>query len=263
MLVRVNRTRTVLEVIACSVADAIEAEKGGAARLEVISDFARGGLTPPLNLVRGILAAVRIPVRVMLRENEGYTVANAAEIERLCATARELSKLRVDGLVLGFLRDGEIDLDPMERILSHAPSLKATLHHAFEEASDPWQAIRRVKGHKQIDRILTCGGSGGWSEKIERLAGYEREAGPEITILAGGGLNAEVIQSVCEATGIREFHVGRAARAPQYANGVVQAARVRELVGLIEAGSAENRRMGIRNCENKGKPLDIRERLIH
>ena len=35
-----------LEVIACSVADAIEAEKGGADRLEVISHFERGGLTP-------------------------------------------------------------------------------------------------------------------------------------------------------------------------------------------------------------------------
>lgn len=239
-----KRTEPILEVIACSVADAVEAEKGGAGRLEVVSDFALGGLTPPLKLVRDILAAVRIPVRVMLRENKGYTVADAAEKERLCTMARELSKLHIDGLVLGFLRDGEIDLAPMARILSHAPNLKATLHHAFEEARDPLQAIRLVKGHRQIDRILTYGGSGDWSEKIERLAGYEWQARPEITILAGGGLNKQVIQTIREATGICEFHIGRAARAPQHADGMVQAARVRELVNLIEANSAQDRQSG-------------------
>lgn len=235
-----NRMRPILEVIACSVADAIEAERGGAGRLEIISDFASGGLTPPLGLVREILATVRIPVRVMLRENKGYTITVASEMERLCATARELSNLRVDGLVLGFLRDAEIDLDLTKRILSHAPNLKATLHHAFEETRDPFEAVKLVKEHGQIDRILTYGGSGDWSEKIERLAGYERAAQPEITILVGGGLNKQVIKMIRETTGISEFHVGRAAHAPQHTGGVVQAARVREMVNLIEANSAED-----------------------
>ncbi len=87
-----------LEVITCSVADAIEAEKGGAGRLEVIGDFASGGLTPPFELVRAILAAVRLPVRVMVRESTGYTVSSVAEVERLCDTARELAKLRIGRL---------------------------------------------------------------------------------------------------------------------------------------------------------------------
>src|SRR2546422_10888383 len=98
----------VLEVIACSVADAVEAEKGGASRLEVISHFERGGLTPPLDLVRDILVAVHLPVRVMLRESEPFAVTDQVEIERLCAAARALAALPIDGLVLGFLRDGEI-----------------------------------------------------------------------------------------------------------------------------------------------------------
>jgi copper homeostasis protein len=233
-----DRTKPILEVIACSVSDAIEAEKGGAGRLEVIRDFAAGGLTPPLDLVREILAVVQIPVRVMLRENDGYTVSGAAEIEKLCATARELSKLRLDGLVLGFLRDSQVDLDVMSRILSHAPELKATLHHAFENAKDPYREIRAMKTQKQIDRILAYGGEGVWSEKIHRLAGYEREARPEIMILAGGGLNGQIIRTIRKATCIGEFHVGRAARTPPHTEGVVQAARVRELVELIENSSA-------------------------
>ncbi|MGH9903326.1 MAG: copper homeostasis protein CutC, partial [Pyrinomonadaceae bacterium] len=162
-----------LEVIACSVADAVEAERGGAGRLEIIRSFERGGLTPPFELVRDILAAVRIPVRVMLRESESYAAADEAETERLCAAARKLAALRVDGLVLGFLRGGEIDVGLTERILSCAPDLKATFHHAFEEADDQFQAIRTLKRHRQIDRILTAGGQGDWPQKIARLASYE------------------------------------------------------------------------------------------
>ena len=64
----------VVEVIACSVSDAIEAQRGGAGRLEIIRDLQRGGLTPPLELVRDILEAVTIPVRVMLRGSESYHI---------------------------------------------------------------------------------------------------------------------------------------------------------------------------------------------
>ena len=52
-----------LEVIACSVADAVEAEKGGAKRLEIVRDLGRGGLTPPLELVAQIKHAVDLPLR--------------------------------------------------------------------------------------------------------------------------------------------------------------------------------------------------------
>ena len=62
----------ILEVIACSVADAVEAEKGGANRLEVVSDLDRGGLTPAVELVRAIQDAVNLPLRVMVRESDGF-----------------------------------------------------------------------------------------------------------------------------------------------------------------------------------------------
>src|SRR5262245_24544307 len=123
----------VLEVIVCTVADAIEAEKGGADRLEVISHFERGGLTPSLELVRAIQAAVRLPLRIMLRESDGYQVASDDEIERLCEAAREFAALGVDGVVLGFLRDGKVDSELTRYILDSAPGLNATFHRAFDE----------------------------------------------------------------------------------------------------------------------------------
>lgn len=222
-----------IEVIACSVIDALEAEEGGAGRLEVVSDLARGGLTPPLELVQQIVARVSIPVRVMLRGNDGYGLASQNEKERLCVAAREFSQLGIDGLVLGFLRSARIDLEIMQQLLNCAPGLKATFHHAFEE-TEPFGAIQELKKSSQVDRILTHGGHGTWATRIERLARYREQASPEIEILAGGGLDAEKIATINRATGVHEFHVGRAARAGLSVEGKVQAARVR---ALVEAAS--------------------------
>jgi copper homeostasis protein len=223
------RRDVLLEVIACSVADAVEAQQGGAGRLEVISKFERGGLTPPLRLVQQIIAVVSLPVRVMLREQDSYDVTSTREKDLLCAAARAFSALRIEGLVLGFLRAGRVDVELTHEILSCAPNLKATFHHAFEE-TEPFEAMRDIKRIEQVDRILTHGGSLPWPGRIEQLAMYQREAHPEIQIIVGGGLDAEKIKDIGRSTAIREFHVGRAARASGSVDGVVQAARVKTLV---------------------------------
>ncbi len=223
------RRDALLEVIACSVADAVEAQHGGAGRLEVISELQRGGLTPKLRLVQQIIAVVSLPVRVMLREQDSYDVSSTKEKDRLCVAARELSALRVEGLVLGFLREGRVDVELTQEILSCAPNLKATFHHAFEE-TEPFEAIREIKRIDHVDRILTHGGSLAWPGRIEQLAKYQQETHPEIQIIAGGGLDAEKIKDIGKSTAIREFHVGRAARASGRVDGEVQAARVKTLV---------------------------------
>jgi copper homeostasis protein len=228
-----SRTGALLEVIVCSISDAIEAQRGGAGRLEIVSDLARGGMTPPPGLVKGIVTLVPLPVRVMLRESASYEIASEAERERLCHSAFEFSSLRIDGFVLGFLRSGTVDVKLTQQILDCAPGLKATFHHAFEE-TEPCKAIREIKKIRQIDRILTHAGTGDWPEKCERLAGYQHEARPEIEMIAGGGLDAESIKTVNRLTEIREFHVGRAARAAASVDAPVQAARVKTLVDAVK-----------------------------
>jgi copper homeostasis protein len=219
-----------LEVIVCTVADAIEAEAGGASRLEVISHFERGGLTPSLETVRAIQSAVRLPLRVMLRESDGFHVSGNDEVERLCSAARELNALRVDGIVLGFLRHGTIDFELTNLILSRAPALKATFHRAFDETDDPFQAIAELSRCRQIDRILTSGGAGDWTARIERLALYHQAAQGHPIILAGGGIDVSAIRMIRSRTGLTEFHTGSAAR---LATGPVQSALVKDLVRAV------------------------------
>ena len=220
---------TVLEVIACTVQDAIEAERGGATRLEVISHFDLGGLTPSLELVREIRDKTPLPMRVMLRESTGYAAKDKAEVQVLYSAARELNKIGVDGIVLGFLTPSEIDIELIRHILDAAPDLKATFHHAFEDTVNKFAAIRKFKELPQIDRILSHGGEGTPADRSVRLAAYEMTAKPEIEIIAGGRVNANVIQVLRRETVINEFHVGTAARV----NGKVERSRVSELVNTM------------------------------
>jgi copper homeostasis protein CutC len=65
---------------------------------------------------------------------------------------------------------------------------------------------------------------------VQRLGQYAKAAAPELTILAGGGVDADAILKIGRETDIREFHVGRAARAGFQVEGCVQASLVSELV---------------------------------
>jgi copper homeostasis protein len=215
-----------LEVIACSVEDAVEAERGGAGRLEVVREPGRGGLTPDDHLVEEIQNAVRIPLRVMIRESDDYAAGTAEHQSRLARLASRFASLGVDGVVLGFLDGGGIDAAAMGTVLAAAAPLRATFHHAFDELSDPHAALRALARWPQIDRVLTSGGAGDWTMKAARL---QCLAGSRISILAGGGVDLQALRALSR-TSLTEAHVGRAARVPARVDGIVSSTKVAALV---------------------------------
>lgn len=218
-----------LEVIVQSVADALAAEAGGADRLEVVRDLARDGLTPSPDLVRAIGFSTRLPLRVMVRESDGFTIGSARELGVLQRAVAAFARLGVDGAVVGFARDGALDLDTLQAVLSAAPELPVTLHRAFDAVLDPLAAIDTVAGMPQIDRILTSGGSGSREERCERWRHYTVRARGRMTILAGGGIDEGVLHTLAITGTVREAHVGRAAREPPIPTAPVSAERVRRL----------------------------------
>jgi copper homeostasis protein len=224
----------VLEVIVTSLDDAIEAEAGGATRLELVRALDRGGLTPPLSLVGDVVAAVRIPVRVMVREREGYGISGPEELEQLCRAAREFYALDIDGLVLGFVRGRSADLETTMEVLATAPGVPATFHHAFDDLADPIEALAALKTCGRIDHVLTRGGEGTVEARAAWLRTVARAAWPEISVMVGGGVGASVIRVLRREASVGAFHVGRAARVPASAAGCVSAAKVRALRELLE-----------------------------
>ena len=221
-----------LEVIVQSVEDARAAEEGGADRLEVVRDIVQDGLTPPSDLVKQIASATGLPLRVMVRQSAGFGLTSLDELARLRDAVSRFASAGVDGVVMGFSSAGALDLEIIEAVLSAAPGLPATLHRAFDTVSDPVAAIASARRVSQIDRILTSAGGGDWAARCERLARYSAAAAPLITIVAGGGVDADGIRSLARCGCVREVHVGRAARIGNVPTGPVSARQVRALKEL-------------------------------
>jgi copper homeostasis protein len=236
------RAEPILEVIASSVADAVAAQRGGAHRLELVRDLGRGGLTPAPALVAAVVRAVRIPVRVMVREDEPFVVSDPYLTQMLCDAARAIGRVGVDGLVLGFLEpSGSVDELLLGRVLGEAPGVRATFHRAFEEVGDQAVALRALSRWPQIDRVLVTGGSGNARERLASLSALAAIAPPGIRVLSAVGSDRDLLAAVWAEPALGEAHVGRAARDPEAVDAPVSAAKVRALLTALQEDSSVGR----------------------
>ena len=230
-----------LEVIACSLEDAVAAHRGGASRLEVTVRLDRAGLTPPLEMVREIVESVPLPVRVMLRDRPDFSAGGAEALAGLVRKAREFAALRtgrrkerdIEGLVVGFIKNDLLDLAALEKIISAAPRLRVTVHHAVEATANPMVTLRTFRNFPNVDRALVSGGAGSLEARIKRLLGLREAFGLQRSLIAGGNLTLEMLRPLRDATGIRIFHLGRAVRTPEETGGRVDTAKVRRAVSFI------------------------------
>lgn len=205
-------TRAVLEVIALDAEDAVAAQTGGADRLELVTDMAADGLTPPLRTFTAVRAAVDIDLRVMLRLADGFAAGDA---DRLVGVAGELRAAGADQFVLGFLdADGGVDLDAVERVVAGLDGCRWTFHRAIDRAADRDALRKRLADLPGLDTYLTAGAAEGVDEGLPRLlaeAGRRGEPGYEQTLLVGGGLRLDHLAGL-RAAGVGSFHIGGAAR---------------------------------------------------
>lgn len=224
-----------LEVIVQTVSDAVAASEGGADRLEVVRELARGGLTPPVDLVREIARATMLPLRVMVREQDTLTVDGERERTALRRACLAFAELDVDGVVIGFARDGAVDVETTADALVETPALRATFHRAFDAVDDWRGSISLISQLPQVDRILTSGGRGPWSDRAQRLHASVDRASPRLTIVAGGSIDVDGVRDLARAGKVREVHVGRAARTTPDPDAPVDREKVRQLKALVTA----------------------------
>ncbi|MGC0331186.1 copper homeostasis protein [Streptomyces sp. SAI-170] len=227
-------TRAVLEVIALDAEDAIAAQAGGADRLEVVTDMAADGLTPPAATVAAIRAAVDIPLRVMLRLAGGFA---AGEVGLLVDAVHRMRGAGASEFVLGFLdAHGAVDMYAVERVVAELDGCPWTFHRAIDRASDRDALRKQLDGLPGLDTYLTAGAAAGVDDGLPTLvaeAARQGEPGYEQQILVGGGLQLEHVPRLREA-GIDAFHIGGAARSAGWA-GVVSVSAVAEWRRVLDA----------------------------
>lgn len=203
-----------LEVIATTVTDVIQAEKGGADRIELITGIAEGGLTPSLGLVEQSLKAASIPVYVMVRPHSTSFNYDQYDEATMIADIRAIRELGAKGIVMGMLTpDGLIDEAMLQTLLAECGDMAVTFHRAFDEIKDQEQALRTLSRYPQVKRVLTSGGQPSVLDAVEQLRKLN-ELGQElgIHILAGSGLTLPSLSSFIQSTGVREVHLGSSVR---------------------------------------------------
>ena len=207
-------TGALLEVAANSVASALAAEAGGAARVELCSALEVGGLTPSYATIATTLERLHIPVHVLIRPRAGDFVFDDLECEVMRHDIETCKALGCAGVVLGALTaDGDVDALRCRALVEVAHGMSVTFHRAFDYTRDPFAALETVIA-LGCDRLLTSG------QAADALAGaplirdlIERSQG-RITIMPGGGVTAHNIAAVAQATGARELHASAKIRVP-------------------------------------------------
>jgi copper homeostasis protein len=199
--------QVLLEICCGSIDDAIEAEKGGADRVELCSALFLGGLTPSLGTIQEAKRRLKIPIVVMVRPRGGgfaYSEAEMASMERDAEGAVENG---ADGVVFGILKsDGAIDVARCRRIHQLIGKRQAVFHRAFDVTPDPFEALEQLVD-LGITRILTSGQKDSVPEGVELIKKLIERAGDRIEILPGGGIQAWNVKEMIERTGCRQVHL--------------------------------------------------------
>ena len=200
--------RDLFEVCAGSVQDCINAQLGGADRVELNSALHLGGLTPSLAMLRLVKEKTSLKVVCMDRPRAAGFCYDDVEIETMFEDARILLENGADGISFGFLNsDATINETETKKMveLIHQYQKEAVFHRAFDCVDDPMHAIKQLIDCG-VDRILTSGLQPTAMQGVSVLEKLQSEFGNRIELLAGSGINANNIRALKEQTGLHQFH---------------------------------------------------------
>jgi copper homeostasis protein len=198
--------KRMLEVAADSVVSALNAEKGGAKRLELCENLAQGGVTPSWGKMVLSKEKVSIPVYVLIRPRKGDFLYSSEEIEVMLHDIKICRDLGMDGVVCGALKkDGQVDLDLTSRFLEAGKGMDFTFHRAFDLCKNPFEAIDQLI-EIGVSRILTSGQCETAPIGATAIAEFIRQSGGKISFMAGGGVRPESVEPLLGIEGLHEFH---------------------------------------------------------
>jgi copper homeostasis protein len=200
-----------LEVAVLHPRDAEAATAGEADRLLVLSSPELGGRAPDAATVSAVVRATDLPVRALLRLDDGLGTT-AAGFDRMLALAGDYLTLGVEGVSFGFLdRDLEVDRATCALLAHGLAGTPWTFHRGFDAALDPGRAWRDVRHLPGLDGVATAGSTRGLAAGGDDLVRHASDPSVAELVLAAGGLTPDHVPWLVRA-GVRQFSLGEEAR---------------------------------------------------
>jgi copper homeostasis protein len=200
--------KVLLEICLDSVESAVNAERGGADRVELCAGLPEGGTTPSAGMIAAVRKKIGIGLQVMVRPRGGDFCYNADEFSIMQRDILIAKQLGANGVVFGILNvEGHVDKERMRQLVEMSHPLKVTCHRAFDMACDFEQALQDLIA-VGVDRVLTSGGRKNAVDAMPTLKQLTQQAQGRISVMACGELSIANIKAVIAYTNVREVHAG-------------------------------------------------------
>ena len=197
-----------IEICVDSVESCINAEKGGADRVELCGNLFEGGITPSFGILELAKEKINIPIYAMIRPRGGDFLYSETEFEVMKKEIKALKSLRIDGIVFGILtKDGKVDKKRCLELLDIWKG-KAVFHRALDVSRDLFESVEDIISIGGFERILTSGGEANVMSGIINLKEMVKRYNDKITIMPGGGITSDNIKYIKEITQAKEYHMG-------------------------------------------------------
>jgi len=243
-----------LEVCATSLQSAINAQSGGAGRVELCDNLYEGGTTPSPGTILLAREKLNIKVHVLIRPRGSDFIYSDQEMEVICKDIEFCKKAGCDGVVIGFLNsDGTINADRTREMTDLARPMSVTFHRAFDMTRDPFEALD-VLLNTGVDRLLTAGQQNKAPLGTDLIARLIKKSGNQMIIMPGSGVNEENVTWLHQHTGAVEFHLtgqrpvgsrmqyrkegiflGGLSQIPEYEYSVTSVERIRKIVEILNS----------------------------
>jgi copper homeostasis protein len=209
-----------IEVVVYTIESAMNAQKGGADRVELCDNPSEGGTTPSYGVIAQVRQNLSIDVYVMIRPRGGDFIYSIDEYHAMRKDIEMCKRLSVDGIVLGILTtEGRIDVKHCKKLIEFARPLKVTCHRAFDMTRDSFEALEDCV-EAGFDRILTSGRQPSADVGSDLIKQLVQRADSRVAIMAGAGINEENAERIIRETGVAEIHLSakrfKASTAPRY-----------------------------------------------
>ena len=197
----------ILEVCVDSVESAIQAQQGGANRLELCANLLIGGTTPSIHLYNEVRKHTTLPIRALIRPRFGDFLYTNYEFEIMKNEVMMYRKAEIDGVVIGCLQaDGMLDMNRMADLITIANGMKITVNRAFDMLKNPVEALEKMK-QLGVDTVLTSGQKQCCLDGTLLIEQLIEQSEKKINIMIGAGVNASVIEQMLIRTNATQFHM--------------------------------------------------------
>ena len=195
-----------LEIACFNLPSAVNAQLGGADRVELCVNQSLGGTTPSVELIIQVRNAINIDLNVMIRNRGGDFCYSNDEFEMMKNDIIHIKKLGVNGFVFGILtKNSEVDIERNKQLVKLAHPLSCTFHKAFDEVEDTKKSLLEI-----IDcgfhYVLTSGKKAKAIDGVDLLKELISQADNKVIIMPGGGVRSEDVFELKTKTNAEYFH---------------------------------------------------------